>query len=312
MDYRQPTHEVSSDCMFDRYLVIKHAFYAKCWATLMADLRSVADHSLQSALESTNTPLTADTLADITRLEKVVVDNLQAAVGTLRYKQDKVDLVPMKEIEVHFAELREFIKKNSDQFWQKKFGYYKYAQLAKQPVSSERNGKVEEVKEQQNKDNILFFGDFDKNPKHSTSVNGFQGTDYSSKRHLFIRLPLRAQYIFKQWVYDHPDDPHPSKEEREMLASRTGVTPKQVGYWFVNNRAKRPSKGTRSAMFINSIRSKLFHQSINNNKTPDNSGPTKVAVHFDGELRTSLQPVDTLQDDLFGQPLDTEYSQYNG
>jgi len=42
----------------------------------------------------------------------------------------------------------------------------------------------------------------------------------------------------KQWLLDHIDHPYPSEEEKISLSSETGLTIKQINYWFTNSRRR--------------------------------------------------------------------------
>lgn len=53
------------------------------------------------------------------------------------------------------------------------------------------------------------------------------------------QLPLKAHGILQDWHQEHLTNPYPTKEERDQLASRTGLTVKQVSTWFTNNRQRQ-------------------------------------------------------------------------
>ena len=49
-------------------------------------------------------------------------------------------------------------------------------------------------------------------------------------------FPKETIAVLKQWITVHWENPYPSKEERNALITYTGLTPRQLGVWFVNAR----------------------------------------------------------------------------
>jgi len=45
-----------------------------------------------------------------------------------------------------------------------------------------------------------------------------------------------------KWFHSHLEDPYPRFEEKEELAMRLGISPKQVAYWFANKRVRYKKK----------------------------------------------------------------------
>lgn len=51
------------------------------------------------------------------------------------------------------------------------------------------------------------------------------------------RLPHRSVELMREWALAHADNPYPSMEDKLQFCV-DGVTPKQVGYWFINERRR--------------------------------------------------------------------------
>jgi len=46
----------------------------------------------------------------------------------------------------------------------------------------------------------------------------------------------RAVKILMRWLESHLEHPYPSKAQKEELCNKTGLSKKQVGVWFIDNR----------------------------------------------------------------------------
>jgi hypothetical protein len=51
-------------------------------------------------------------------------------------------------------------------------------------------------------------------------------------------LGKEVQAELLKWFHNHLEDPYPRHDEKEELAARLGITPKQVAYWFANKRVR--------------------------------------------------------------------------
>ena len=53
-------------------------------------------------------------------------------------------------------------------------------------------------------------------------------------------LPRESTAYLKQWLLNHIEDPYPTRQEKQQLATISGLTTNQVKTWFAN--ARRRSK----------------------------------------------------------------------
>lgn len=60
-----------------------------------------------------------------------------------------------------------------------------------------------------------------------------------------VRHATGSTRILNEWFASHRDHPYPPEEEKEILSVRTGLTPSQISYWFVNARRRRGYGPTR-------------------------------------------------------------------
>ena len=44
--------------------------------------------------------------------------------------------------------------------------------------------------------------------------------------------------VLKEWLLQHVDDPYPNIVEKQELASRSGLTNRQINHWFINGRRR--------------------------------------------------------------------------
>jgi len=56
-------------------------------------------------------------------------------------------------------------------------------------------------------------------------------------------FPKATTDLLKQWLFEHLDHPYPTEEEKAMLAEDTGLSVKQINYWFTNSRRRFLKKG---------------------------------------------------------------------
>jgi hypothetical protein len=51
-------------------------------------------------------------------------------------------------------------------------------------------------------------------------------------------LDEAAKEVMMEWINQHVADPYPTKEEKEVLSLRTGLTTTQISNWFTNARRR--------------------------------------------------------------------------
>lgn len=51
-------------------------------------------------------------------------------------------------------------------------------------------------------------------------------------------FPKETTDLLKQWLFAHTEHPYPTEEEKLLLAENTGLTVKQINYWFTNSRRR--------------------------------------------------------------------------
>jgi len=69
----------------------------------------------------------------------------------------------------------------------------------------------------------------------SSSVSPNKNRGGARRRSHFLKATTDR---LKQWLLDHIDHPYPSEEEKISLSSETGLTIKQINYWFTNSRRR--------------------------------------------------------------------------
>ncbi|EAZ11582.1 hypothetical protein OsJ_01446 [Oryza sativa Japonica Group] len=64
------------------------------------------------------------------------------------------------------------------------------------------------------------------------------------------KLPKDARSALLEWWNTHYRWPYPTEEDKLRLAARTGLDPKQINNWFINQRKRhwKPSDGMRFAL----------------------------------------------------------------
>ncbi|KAF0920025.1 hypothetical protein E2562_032508 [Oryza meyeriana var. granulata] len=64
------------------------------------------------------------------------------------------------------------------------------------------------------------------------------------------KLPKDARSALLEWWNTHYRWPYPTEEDKLRLAARTGLDPKQINNWFINQRKRhwKPSEGMRFAL----------------------------------------------------------------
>lgn len=71
-----------------------------------------------------------------------------------------------------------------------------------------------------------------------------------------------ATQMLREWFIDHLDDPYPFQEEKKFLASRTGLTQKQITNWFINQRMRKLAKRGERKSFSSKIQKELRRDRI--------------------------------------------------
>jgi len=51
-------------------------------------------------------------------------------------------------------------------------------------------------------------------------------------------FPKTTTDLLKRWLFEHLEHPYPTEEEKAVLAEDTGLTVKQINYWFTNSRRR--------------------------------------------------------------------------
>jgi hypothetical protein len=65
------------------------------------------------------------------------------------------------------------------------------------------------------------------------------------------RFPLKVTDILRSWFKDHMNNTHPTRLEREVLMSKTGLTSNQISSWLANVRKRqRPSRRPLELMSV--------------------------------------------------------------
>jgi hypothetical protein len=51
-------------------------------------------------------------------------------------------------------------------------------------------------------------------------------------------LPKAVTAILREWLSDHKKHPYPTEDEKDALASKTGLSLNQISNWFINARRR--------------------------------------------------------------------------
>lgn len=78
--------------------------------------------------------------------------------------------------------------------------------------------------------NLDKLADLDVNSKNSAK----------SEKRSRQNFPKQAQKVLEEWVRTHPSAAECTKESKEELAQKTGLSVKQVSMWLVNRRRRSP------------------------------------------------------------------------
>ncbi|KAH6626518.1 hypothetical protein B0J18DRAFT_142998 [Chaetomium sp. MPI-SDFR-AT-0129] len=76
----------------------------------------------------------------------------------------------------------------------------------------------------------------------STASPSFSTGHEPNARHTRQKFSRHAKWstrILNQWFFSHPDHPYPTEEEKSDLATRTGLTVRQISFWFINARRRK-------------------------------------------------------------------------
>lgn len=81
---------------------------------------------------------------------------------------------------------------------------------------------------------------------YAYSIDSAQATaDGPFNRRRRGNLPKEATAQLKAWFASHSESPYPTDEEKNALASRTGLTQAQISNWFINARRRNPGREAR-------------------------------------------------------------------
>ncbi|KAF4467699.1 homeobox and c2h2 transcription [Fusarium albosuccineum] len=75
----------------------------------------------------------------------------------------------------------------------------------------------------------------------------------SKPRQPVVRHARSSTKILKEWYTSHHSWPYPTDHEKEILVERTGLTVRQISYWFVNARRRNGNKLSQSAPSTTSL-----------------------------------------------------------
>ena len=64
------------------------------------------------------------------------------------------------------------------------------------------------------------------------------GCHSMKKPRLKERIAKEKVLILRQWLFEHTDHPYPTVEEKQRLATATGLSRQQINQWFVNARRR--------------------------------------------------------------------------
>ena len=72
-----------------------------------------------------------------------------------------------------------------------------------------------------------------------SSTNSQDFSQQSTKKpRLKERIAKDKVLILRQWLFEHAENPYPTVEEKQRLATATGLTRQQINQWFVNARRR--------------------------------------------------------------------------
>lgn len=60
------------------------------------------------------------------------------------------------------------------------------------------------------------------------------------------RFPRAAVKILKDWLNEHAENPYPTEDEKQTLASQTGLTVSQISNWMANTRRRQKLRPRRA------------------------------------------------------------------
>lgn len=84
-------------------------------------------------------------------------------------------------------------------------------------------------------------------PQHEGSLTDDETSKTAKARPKITRHAKGSTRILNEWFVSHSTYPYPTEEEKEILAARTGLTNRQVSFWFVNARRRRTTWGPQYA-----------------------------------------------------------------
>lgn len=65
-----------------------------------------------------------------------------------------------------------------------------------------------------------------------------QGDSQNRPKRRRGNLPKTTTTLLRNWLYDHANHPYPSEDEKNRLATQTGLTINQISNWFINARRR--------------------------------------------------------------------------
>jgi len=251
---------MSFDQVFSEYMLIKQNYFEKGLAKMKGDIQRRFEEYAASKIGEIQKPLADSERVEIDWMKKTLLNKTLAVVESLRSKVAAVELRTMKEVQVFLEETTEVMFARTARYWDKHIELFS--------LDSAKNSKswqavcLDNTKKKENFDSLDKVKDF-KIPLVTQVADSVftehQQTSYKPKEvsATSIILPLSAVNTLNEWVSNNRHDPYPTKEEKEILATKAGITVKQVNNWLVNYRCKRHSISTSSEKFKDQICSSI-------------------------------------------------------
>lgn len=113
-----------------------------------------------------------------------------------------------------------------------------------QNLESRKSGSVMELSQKDREQFLMDFVEQDddhrdlKAPSPTKSIELYQSEGEESGTFIKLHMSMRAKRILENWMYDHRFYCYPSKMEKQMLSTETGLSLQKISNWFINSRRR--------------------------------------------------------------------------
>lgn len=166
-------------------------------------------------------------------LKREYKSKTQSVLRELAERTTNIEFITMKELQLFLERLEKAIHKRVCDYVQKQIEVFRLNQIVNDEIDSPH-----ETRGASSQTQVLTQGLSNQLPDIESNLGSVNSNELkkdinnttNSEPANLNKLPKLATKILNQWLCDHIDDPYPTIEEKMLLAAKTKLSLRQVGF----------------------------------------------------------------------------------